>query len=143
MVGERGIELRNGIVIPSGELRFRTSRSGGPGGQNVNKVETRVEVVWDLAASPSIEDDARAALGSALGRRLRADGTVHVVSSRHRTQAANRREALARLDALLERAFEPKRPRRPTRPSKESEERRLAGKKRRSEIKRKRRAVEH
>jgi len=143
MVGERGIELRNGIVIPSGELRFRTSRSGGPGGQNVNKVETRVEVVWNLAASPSLDEDARAALGSALGRRVRADGTVHVIARRHRTQAANRREALARLDALLERALEPKRSRRPTRPTRQSEEARLAEKKRRSEIKRKRRAVEH
>jgi ribosome-associated protein len=139
MVTARGIELRNGWLVPRRELRIRTSRSGGPGGQNVNKVETRVEVVWDIAASPSLDAAARSRLAAALGRRVRSDGTVHVISRRYRTQEANRREALARLDALLERALAPRRVRRATQPTQESEEKRLAEKRRRAALKRQRR----
>ncbi len=139
MITDRGIELPNGVVIPLGEIRFRTSRSGGPGGQHVNKVETRIELIWDLASSAALGDDEREALRAGLGRRARSDGTVHVTASRYRSQAANRRDALERFDELLTAALAPRKRRKKTRRSAASEEKRLDEKRRRSEIKRQRR----
>jgi ribosome-associated protein len=124
------------MSVPSTELRFRTSRSPGPGGQNVNKVETRVELVWSLDESGAFDDAAKKRIREALGRRVRADGTVRVSSSRHRTQTANRREAVARFEALIAAALRPRRKRKPTRPTEESVERRLDSKKRRARVKR-------
>lgn len=125
------------MVIPFGELDLRFSRSGGPGGQNVNTRSTRVEVVFDVAASPSLGPRQRARLLAKLAGRLDADGRLRVVASEERSQAQNRELALGRLGDLLGEALRPDPPpRRPTRPSKGAVERRLAGKRARGALKR-------
>jgi ribosome-associated protein len=123
------------LALPEEELSFLTSRSGGPGGQNVNKVETRVTVRFDLA-SPSLADDQRARLRERLATRITRGGVLHVTAQRHRTQAANREAAIARLLELLREALAEALPRRPTRVSRAARTRRLQAKRRRGERKR-------
>lgn len=124
------------LVIPAGELRERFSRSSGPGGQGVNTADSRVELILDVAGSPSIPAGLRHRILRRLASRL-VDGELTVVASEHRAQLANRRAARERMAQLLrEAAAPPPPPRRPTRPTKASRERRIAGKKRRSEVKR-------
>ena len=121
---------------------MRFSRSGGPGGQNVNTRSTRVEVVFDVAGSPSLGPRQRARVADKLGGRLDTDGKLRVVASEERSQAQNRELALGRLRDLLAEALRPDPPpRRPTRPSKSAVERRLASKRARSRIKRERSSV--
>jgi ribosome-associated protein len=136
-----GLAVQEGFVIPWSELEIRASRSGGPGGQNVNKVATKVEVRWDVAGSSALDDATRARLLAALGARLDRGGRLRVTSQRHRTQGANRKTALERLAALVREALAPRRVRRATRPSRESRERRLQEKRRASARKRDRRGA--
>ena len=124
-----------GVTIPEHELTWQFSRSSGPGGQSVNTTDSRVRLVFDLAGSPSVPDHLRARALRRLADRL-VDGTVSVTASEYRSQLRNRDAARSRLSDLLERAFAPPSPqRRPTKPTRGSKERRLAGKKRRSDVK--------
>jgi protein subunit release factor B len=127
--------------VPEIEIRFRTSRAGGPGGQNVNKVETRVEAVWDLDGSAAFTDTQKARIRSELHTRVGADGTIRVVSQRHRSQSRNREAAIDRLRALVAGALRPRRKRRATRPTQASRESRMESKRRRAETKRHRRTT--
>ncbi|TNC26123.1 alternative ribosome rescue aminoacyl-tRNA hydrolase ArfB [Amycolatopsis alkalitolerans] len=127
------------FVIPAGELRERFSRSSGPGGQGVNTADSRVELSFDVAGSPSIPDDLRPRLLARLASRL-SDGVLTIAASEHRAQLANREAARVRLVSLLRDAAAPPPPkRRPTKPSRGAKERRLDEKKRRGEVKRGRR----
>lgn len=124
------------LVIPAAELRERFSRSSGPGGQGVNTADSRVELSFDVAGSPSISDTLRPRMLERLGRRL-VDGVITVAASEHRAQLQNRRAARDRMASLLRAAAEPPAPaRRPTKPSRGAKERRLTEKRRRGETKR-------
>lgn len=123
------------LTIPVAELRERFSRSSGPGGQGVNTTDSRVELSFDVAGSPSIPADLRERLLARLASRL-IDGVVTIAASEHRSQLMNREAARARLVMLLKDAVSPPPPgRRATKPSRGSKERRLAAKKRRSDVK--------
>jgi ribosome-associated protein len=127
------------LVIPAAELSERFSRSSGPGGQGVNTADSRVELSFDVAGSPSIPDHLRARVMDRLASRL-SGGVITVAASEYRAQLANRQAARERLAALLRAAAQPPPPpRRPTRPGRGAKERRLAEKRRRSETKRARR----
>jgi ribosome-associated protein len=124
-----------GVSVPADELSWRFSRSGGPGGQSVNTADSRVELSFDVQRSTALPDQLRARLLSRLQHRL-VDGVLTIAASEYRSQHRNREAARARLVEVLTRAGAPPAPpRRPTKPTRGSKERRLAGKKRRSETK--------
>lgn len=130
------------MLIPERELGWRFSRSSGPGGQGVNTTDSRVELIFDVAASTALTEDQRARVLQRLSNRL-VDGILTVVASEYRSQLRNRDAARARLDAMLRAALAPDLPtRRPTRPSRAARERRLADKRRRMLIKRLRRTTD-
>ncbi|HEX4687062.1 MAG TPA: alternative ribosome rescue aminoacyl-tRNA hydrolase ArfB [Nocardioides sp.] len=134
-----GLRISRSIVVPERELSERFTRSSGPGGQGVNTADSRVELSFDVARSPSLPETTRARMVTRLEGRL-VDGVVTVAASEHRAQLANRRAARERLTALLtEAAAPPPRKRRPTRPSRAANQRRLDEKKRRGETKQSRR----
>ena len=127
------------LVVPEAELSWRFSRSSGPGGQGVNTTDSRAELSFDVARSPSLDEHLRArALGRLAGRLV--DGVVTVAASEHRSQLQNREAAERRLAQLLREAVAPPAPgRRATRPTRGSKERRLEGKRQRSQLKQTRR----
>jgi ribosome-associated protein len=133
------LHVRGSVVVPEAELSWRFSRSSGPGGQGVNTTDSRVELSFDLARTTALSSTQKARALERLGPRL-VDGVLTVAASEHRSQLRNREAAEARLAATLAEAIAPPpRPRRQTKPSKGAVERRIAGKKRRGEIKRLRR----
>jgi ribosome-associated protein len=128
------------LTIPAVELEWRFSRSSGPGGQGVNTTDSRVELTWDIAASPALSAVQRDRALERLAGRL-VDGTLTVTASEFRSQLRNREAAAARLAALVRRAIAaPPRARRATRPTTASVERRIAAKKRRGRLKQYRRS---
>ncbi len=134
------------VQINLDELRFRYSRSSGPGGQNVNRRETQVELTFDLMNSASLTPDQRQLLMDRLSAHLDSRGTLHIVANSQRSQLMNRREAVQRFESLLREGLKPTPRRLDTQPSRKARLRRLSGKRRRSEIKRQRqspRIAEH
>ncbi|RZJ87597.1 MAG: aminoacyl-tRNA hydrolase [Brevundimonas sp.] len=122
-------------VIPEDELEFRFFRSGGPGGQNVNKVSTSVQLRFDARNSPSLTDAVRERLIRLAGSRATQHGEILITAVRYRTQERNRADALERLQGLVDEASVKPVYRVPTRPTRASKERRLDGKAKRSTIK--------
>ena len=136
--GDRLIVNRS-LSIPRAELTFRASRSGGPGGQHVNTSSTRVELLWNVAASGTLDESQRTRLTEKLGRRLDGSGTLRVVASDHRSQLRNRESAELRLAAMVAEALLVPKRRKATRPTRAAKQARLDQKKRRSSIKKDRR----
>jgi ribosome-associated protein len=135
------IRITPTIAIPERELEERFIRAAGPGGQNVNKVATAVQLRFDVARSPSLPPAVRSRLQRLAGRRMTTDGVLIIDARRYRTQERNRQDALDRLVALVRNAAQPPKPRKPTRPSLASKQRRLQSKRQRAETKRGRRPI--
>jgi ribosome-associated protein len=133
------LEVTPALTIPASELGWRFSRSSGPGGQHVNTSDSRVELSWNIAESPSLSEVERAMLLARLDRRI-VSGAITVASSEQRSQLRNRETALARLADLVSTALAPDAaPRRPTKPTRGSTRRRLVAKGQRAETKQQRR----
>jgi ribosome-associated protein len=130
------------LIVPGREIKFRFARSGGPGGQNVNKVESRVELLFDLNASVAFSDSQKHRIHAALQKRLDAEGILHIVVQESRSQWQNREFAVMRLAELLKAALTPRKKRVATRPSRGSKEERFREKKKRGETKRSRGQIE-
>lgn len=124
------------LQIPRDELLLKATRSGGPGGQHVNTSSTRIELVWDVALSPSLDEATRAHLLTRLATRLDSQGRLRLVAQSERSQFRNREEVVERFAELVSRALQVPKKRKATRPTKASKLRRLEGKKRRGAIKR-------
>lgn len=128
------IELAPGVVVPRAAVTFAASRASGPGGQNVNKVNTRAELRIALDAIP-LPPGARGRLRRLAGKRVNAAGELLIAAEEHRSQSRNKEAALERLRELVARALVPPKPRIRTKPTKASRERRIDAKKRRSDVK--------
>lgn len=129
------------MILPAGDITISFVRSAGPGGQNVNKVATAAQLRFDLAGTRALTDAAKARMRVLAGRRLTDEGILLIVARNHRTQEGNRREALARLEALVDAARIEPRKRKATRPTRAAKERRLETKARTRRVKRLRGAV--
>jgi ribosome-associated protein len=130
------IVLTHSVKIPIAELEFKTSRSGGPGGQNVNKLETRVEVLFDIANSQNISEDIRHRLLNTLDSQLDSSGTMHVVAQDTRSQWKNKQLAIERLTDILKSALIVRKKRIATKPTHTAREVRIRSKKARGQTKR-------
>lgn len=129
------IVITPNLSIDDNEVELSFVRSSGPGGQNVNKVSTAVQLRFDVRRSPSLPNDVAIRLMTLAGSRLTNDGVLVLTAQSHRTQGDNRAEAIERLTALVREAAEKPKPRRPTRPTKASKVRRMEGKTKRGDVK--------
>ncbi|MBN2355284.1 aminoacyl-tRNA hydrolase [candidate division KSB1 bacterium] len=132
------IRINSELAIEEEEISYTASRSSGPGGQNVNKVSTRVTLWFNVDASPSLNAEQKETLKRELATRINKRGLLWIVSRQHRTQGANRAAALARFIELLRTALQPEAPRKPTRIPGSAKAKRLEQKRRRSRLKRER-----
>lgn len=132
---EEILEINEQVGIPRTELSFRFSRSSGPGGQHVQKSSTRVELLFDVASSPSLTDAQRSRVLKRLRGYVDKAGVLHLISQSERSQLRNREEVVSRFQAMLRQALKRRKRRRPTRPSAVARERRLQKKHQRSRLK--------
>jgi ribosome-associated protein len=129
------IHINNDLFIPESEIAFAASRSGGPGGQNVNKVSTRVTLSFDVNRSAVLSESQKEQIFRRLASRINKGGVLRIISQKTRSQATNRTDAMARFAELLRRALTPAVPRIKTRSPKAAKERRLESKKKRTLVK--------
>ena len=132
------IRISSRLSVPRDELELRATRSGGPGGQHVNTSSTRIELTWDVATSPSLDDELRARLLARLATRLDGTGRLRLVAQGARSQLRNREEVLERFAAIIAAAMVEPKKRKATKPTKASKRARLDAKKKRSELKKQR-----
>ena len=136
------LEITPTLGVPLAELTYRASRSGGPGGQHVNTSSTRIEVVWDIAGSPSLDEAQRARLLERLASRLDKEGKLRLVSGGTRSQLQNRMDVTERLAKVIAGGLHVPRPRKRTKPSRAAKAARLDAKRKRAGLKASRRRVE-
>ena len=135
------IIINSQLRLPPSEVQYRTTRSSGPGGQHVNKTETQVELLFDVAHSPSLSDDQRQRILSKLKNLIDQDGVLHLTAQSERSQLRNREIVTARFREVVAAALRVPKKRRPTKPSAASKAKRLDSKKRRGQIKQLRRST--
>ena len=140
-MNESAVRITDNVSIPMSELQFRFARSSGPGGQHVNRSATQVELLFDVANSPSLNETQRQRVLRKLRSRIDKEGILHLVSQETRSQLRNREEVVDRFQMLMREALRVPKRRRPTHPTRAARERRLEEKRRRSETKRDRRPV--
>jgi ribosome-associated protein len=122
------LEVAPGITVPDSEVSLSFVRASGPGGQNVNKVASAVQLRFDLIGTSALDERVKLRLRALAGRRVTEDGSLLIIARNHRTQENNRREAFERLSDLIQRALIEPKSRKATKPTRASKERRLAGK---------------
>jgi ribosome-associated protein len=135
------IHINTHLTIPIGELRYQFTRSSGPGGQHVNKTSTQVELLFDVAHSPSLTDAQRQRILHKLKNAIDQDGVLHLNEQSERSQYQNKQQAIEKFKSLITAALRIPKPRRATRPTKASKEKRITGKKQRSEVKKFRKKI--
>ncbi len=136
------IHISDTIVLDDNDIQLEFIRASGPGGQNVNKVSSAVQLRFNTAGCAALSDTVQERLKKIAGSRMTAEGVLIIKAQRHRSQEQNRQDAIDRLVAMIKKAIEVPKNRRPTKPSKASKQRRLAAKRRRGELKQRRRKVQ-